>query len=219
MRGASPSQPSTRNYQLAVLNAPSDVENCPAADVNGLATGRSICEQISLTGDRDESRAVQDRNTPQSEGLTSPLQIGATGSLRSAELDPKIGHFARENGVGYHCDQANVAGSIGISGEVLPRSGLSQREVLLGQVAARNGKVTWIHARARCHATGKYHGEPKWDYELHILSTPEQRKWCLQTASSKIFSLLFVMPRLIKGGRTFKILVGHPIRSRKCGSF
>jgi hypothetical protein len=145
--------------------------------MDDFASGRSICQQVSLVSHGNEGGAVKDGDAPQLEGLTSSLQICAAGGLRSAELDPEIGHFARRNGVGYDRYKANVIGSTWIPVEVLSRSGLSERELLLAQVAARNGKVAWIDARARRHATRKHHGEPEWDCELHTISTPERGKW------------------------------------------
>ena len=54
-----------------------------------------------------------------------------------------------------------------MAGEILSRSALRERELLLAQVARRNRKIARIDARARRHATREHHGEPEEDYELH----------------------------------------------------
>ncbi len=123
--------------------------------MNDFAPSGSICQQVSLVRHRNEGRAIKNRYAPQSEGLATSLQIGAARRLRSAQLDPEVGHFARENGVSDDCDKAHLSGSIWMPVEVLSRSGLSERELLWGQIARSNGKVARIHARARCHATAE----------------------------------------------------------------
>ena len=99
-------QPSTLTCQF--LDPPSDVEDCSAAHVNDFASGRGICEQISLIGHGNEGRAIKNRDAPQPEGLATSLQIGAARSLRSAELDPEIGNLARKNRIGDDCNKANI---------------------------------------------------------------------------------------------------------------
>jgi hypothetical protein len=126
-------QPSTHTCQF--LHPSSDVEDCSAAHVNDFASGGGICEQIPLTGHGSEGGAIKNRDTPQQEGLTFPLQIGATRSLRSAELDPEIGNLARRNRIRDDRNKANITRSIRMAGEILSRSPLRDRELLLAQVA------------------------------------------------------------------------------------
>ena len=64
-----------------------------------------------------------------------------------------------------------------MAGEILSRSALRERELLLAQVARRNGKIARIDARARRHATAEHHGEPEEDYELHAISSGSGREW------------------------------------------
>ena len=167
-------QPSTLNCQF--LDSSSDVEDCSAAQVNDFASGGSICEQIPLTRHRNEGGAIKNRDTPQQEGLTFSLQIGATRSLRSAELDPEIGNLARRNRIRDDRNKANIT-SIRMAGEILSRSPLRERELLLAQVAPRYRKIARIDARARRHATREHHGEPEEDYDLHTISTRECGEW------------------------------------------
>jgi hypothetical protein len=172
---ASDRQPST--ITLPILDAPSDVEDCSAAHVNDFASSWGICEQIPLTGHGSEGRAIEDRDTPQPEGLTLSLQVGATRSLRSAELDPEIGNLARKNRIGDDRNKANITRSTRMAGEILSRSALCEHESLLAQVARRYRKIARIDARARRHATREHHGEPEEDYELHTISTRECGEW------------------------------------------
>jgi hypothetical protein len=168
-------QPSTLTCQF--LDPSSDVEDCSAAYVNDFASGGGICEQIPLTGHGSEGGAIKNRDTPQQEGLTFSLQIGATRSLRSAELDPEIGNLARRNRIRDDRNKANITRSIRMAGEILSRPPLRERELLLAQVAPRYRKVARIDACARRHATREHHGEPEDDYELHTISTRECGEW------------------------------------------
>ena len=129
-------QPSTLTLPIPRCPLP-DVEDCSAAQVNDFASGGSICQQISLIRHGSEGGAIKNRDAPQLEGLTISLQIGAARSLRSAELDPEIGNFARENRIGDDCDKANMSRSIRMAVEILSRSALRERELLLAQVALR----------------------------------------------------------------------------------
>ena len=115
--------------------------------MNDFASGGSICQQVSLVRHRNEGRAIKNRDAPQSEGLATSLQIGAARCLRSAELDPEIGNFARKDRIGYHRYKAHITSGAWIAVEVFSRPGLSEGELLWGQVAGRNREIARIDAR------------------------------------------------------------------------
>ena len=139
--------------------------------------GRGYLRADTPDSSPERGDAIEDRDTPQPEGLTLSLQVGATRSLRSAELDPEIGNLARKNRIRDDRNKANITRSIRMAGEILSRSPLRERELLLAQVAPRYRKIARIDARARRHATREHHGEPEEDYGLHTVSTRECGEW------------------------------------------
>ena len=115
--------------------------------------------------------------------------------------------------------------------EILSRSGLRERELLLGQIARRNGKIARIHARARCHATAEQRRTPRRIANFipapsHTSAENGRQKRRSEGKSLTLLSMLVwsiwnfcsrCLPGSCKGsrkvGRTFKTVRGYPIRS------